>query len=144
MADDALEMLIDGLNEDLAYEFQAVIFYTTAAQLMTGADRPELKAMFESEIADEQGHAAFLAQKIVALGGEPTTEPRPVRLGSSNRERIELALEAERDTIRRYTKRVEQADAAGEPGLRIQLEDLIVDETGHREELEMILREFED
>jgi bacterioferritin len=144
MSHDAPDTLIASLNEDLAYEFQAVIFYTVGAQLMTGANRPELKAMFESEIADEQGHAAFLAQKVVALGGEPATVPKPVELGSSNRERIELALQAEKDTIERYTKRVEQADAAGEPGLRLRLEDLIVDETGHREELEMILKEFED
>jgi bacterioferritin len=144
MSDDALRTLIAGLNEDLAFEFQAVIFYTVGAQLMTGANRPELKAMFEGEIPDEQGHASFLAQKIVALGGTPVTKPEPVELGSSNRERIELALQAEKDTLRRYSKRVEQADAAGEVGLRLSLEDIIVDETGHREELEMILREFED
>jgi len=41
-------------------------------------------------------------------------------------------------------KRVEQADAAGEPGLRVRLEDIIVDETGHREELELILKDFHD
>ena len=144
MSDHARETLITGLNEDLGYEFQAVIFYTVGAQLMTGANRPELKAMFEAEIPDEQGHASFLAQKIVALGGTPVTSAAPVELGSSNRERIELALQAEKDTIGRYMKRVEQAEAAGEPGLRLRLEDLIVDETGHREELEMILREFED
>ena len=80
----------------------------------------------------------------MAPGGEPTTERAPVRLGSTNRERIELALEAERDTIRRYTERVDQAAAAGEAGLGVSLEDLIVDETGHEEELEMMLREFAD
>ncbi len=144
MTDKARQTLIEGLNEDLAYEFQAVIFYTVGAQLMTGAHRPELKEMFESEIPDEQGHASFLSGKIVALGGTPVTEPKPVDLGSSNRERLELALRAETDTLERYLKRVEQADAAGEPGLRVRLEDIIVDETGHREELELILKDFHD
>lgn len=143
MADDAKQALIDGLNEDLAAEYQAVIFYTVAAQLMTGADRPELKALFESEVADEQAHAKFLARKIVALGGEPTTEPAPVRLGSSNRERVELALEAEVDTISRYRQRIKQAEAAGATGLQVRLEDLVADETEHKEEMEMILKDFD-
>lgn len=143
MADDAKQALIDGLNEDLAAEYQAIIFYTVGAQLMTGADRPELKSLFESEVTDEQGHAELLAHKVVALGGQPTTEPAPVRLGSSNRERIEIALEAEVDTISRYRQRIKQAEAAGETGLKVRLEDLLADETEHREEMEMILRDFE-
>lgn len=143
MADDARQALIDGLNEDLAAEYQAVIFYTVGAQLMTGANRPELKSLFESEIPDEQGHAEFLAHKVVALGGEPTTEPAPVRLGSSNRERIEIALEAEVDTISRYRQRIKQAEAAGETGLQVRLEDLVADETEHKEEMEMILQDFD-
>lgn len=143
MADEAKQALIDGLNEDLAAEYQAVIFYTVGAQLMTGANRPELKSLFESEIPDEQAHAELLAHKIVALGGEPTTEPAPVRLGSSNRERIEIALEAEVDTISRYRQRIKQAEAAGETGLQVRLEDLLADETEHREEMEMILQDFD-
>ena len=142
MTDEARQQLIDGLNEDLAAEYQAIIFYNTAAQLMSGINRPELKALFETEVQDELGHAEFLAHKVVAMGGEPTTKPKPVRLGSNNREQVELALEAEKDTIERYHRRVEQADAAGETALKVRLEDLIADETEHAEEMEMILKEL--
>lgn len=140
--DDATSALVEGLNEDLAAEYQAVIFYTVAAELMTGADRPQLKELFRSEVPDEVGHAEFLAAKIVALGATPTTEPKPVRLGGSNRERVEIALEAERDTISRYRQRIKQAEAAGETGLKVRLEDLVADETEHKEEMELILRDF--
>ena len=143
MPSDETQDLIEGLNEDLAYEFQAIVFYTVGAQLMTGADRPELKEFFEAEIQDELAHAQFLAAKIVGLGGEPVTRPKPVELGGSNRERVELALQAEVDTIRRYQRRVEQAEADGEIGLKIQLEDLIADETDHRDEMRMILKDFD-
>lgn len=143
MPSDEMQDLIEGLNEDLAYEYQAVVFYTVGAQLMTGADRPELKELFEAEIQDELTHAQFLASKIVGLGGEPVTEPKPVELGASNRERVELALQAEVDTIGRYQRRVEQAEAVGEIGLKIQLEDLIADETDHRDEMRMILKDFD-
>lgn len=144
MTDGQRQELIDGLNEDLAAEYQAVIFYLVGAQLMTGGNRPELKGLFEAEIQDEIGHAQFLAGKIIALGGEPTTQPRPVELGSSNRDRIELALDAESETIERYERRARQAEEAGEIGLQVRLEDLIADETEHKEEMELILRDYLD
>jgi bacterioferritin len=143
MPDDATQELIDGLNEDLAHELQAVIFYAEAAQKMTGANRPALKGFFESEIQDELGHAQFLAGKIVALGGEPVTEPKPVELGSSNRERIEIALQAEIDTIERYKQRAKQAEAVGEQGLVVHIEDLVADESDHRDDMRMILEDFD-
>ena len=41
-------------------------------------DRPRLVQFFMADVPDEQAHARFLANKIVALGGEPVTPPRPV------------------------------------------------------------------
>lgn len=136
------EELLAGLNEDLAAEFNAVITYRLFASMCSGPYRQEIRAFFESEIPDELGHAQFLADKIVALGGTPTTEPGPVAITTDNREMFEIALKAERDTIARYEKRIGQAEAVGETGLKIKLEDLIVDETQHAEEMERILHEW--
>ena len=142
MTEDAKQALIDGLNEDLAHEFQAVIHYLVGAQLMTGQARPELKEFFTAEIQDELNHAEFLAHKVTALGGTPTTQPVPVELGGSNREQLEIAMTAEAETIERYKRRVDQANAVGDAGLAVRLEDLIADETEHLEELQMVLRDF--
>lgn len=143
MPDQATQELIDGLNEDLAAEFQAVIHYLVGAEMMTGANRPELKDFFESEIQDELGHAQFLASKIIALGGTPTTEPADVELADTNREQLEIALQAEIDTIQRYKQRVKQAEAAGETGLTVRLEDVIADEEEHRDEMRKVLDGFD-
>ncbi len=59
-----LRALIDGLNEDLAGEYQAILMYIQYSAKLTGPYRRELRALFQSEIADEQGHAQFLADKI--------------------------------------------------------------------------------
>lgn len=131
--------LIDGLNVDLAGEYQAIITYLLFSRLVNGPLRPELSKFFESEIEDELGHAKLLSQKIVALGGTPTTTPAEVRLSDDNREMLQIALQAEKDTIDRYTKRIDQAEAAGELGLKVDLEDLVSDETQHREDIERIL-----
>ena len=131
--------LIAGLNEDLAGEFNAIISYRLFASLCSGPHRQELHRFFEQEIPDELGHAMFLADKIVALGGTPITGPSPVEITTDNRRMLEISLKSERDTVQRYTERAEQADALGEVALKVRLEDIIVDETHHAEEIDRIL-----
>src|SRR3990170_2539134 len=76
--------LIAHLNEDLAGEFGAIIQYLTYAAKATGPYRPQLAQFFLAEVADEQLHAQFLANKIVALGGEPTSVAREVAAAAGN------------------------------------------------------------
>lgn len=137
-----VQELIEGLNEDLAAEYQAVVMYRTYASLVTGPYRQELKGFFESEIPDELGHAAFLADKVVALGGVPTTRVPEVPIVRSNREMLEIALQAEVDTIERYTRRIDQAEKVGEISVKVQLEDLIVDESHHRDDIRRMLTDW--
>jgi bacterioferritin len=134
-----LKSLIDGLNEDLAAEYQAVIMYRTYASLVSGPYRQELRAFFEAEIPDELMHAALLADKIVALGGTPTVVPAPVPLATEPKAMLENALRAEVETIDRYIKRVAQAEQAGETPIKLQLENLIVDESTHRDDIRRML-----
>jgi bacterioferritin len=136
------EMLIAHLNEDLAGELGAIIQYLTYAAKVTGPYRPQLNRFFVAEVADEQLHAQYLANKIVALGGEPATVPRPVPPASSNHEMLEAVLEAERRAVRDYTQRAREAEAFGDKGLAVQLEDMVRDESGHSEETERILRDW--
>jgi bacterioferritin len=134
--------LIDQLNEDLAGELGAIIQYITYAAKVTGPYRPQLSAFFLAEAADEQLHAQFLANKIVALGGEPTTEPRSVPTAGTNREMLEAVLAAERQATSDYTQRAKVAEEFGDKGLAVQLEDMVRDESGHSEETERILRDW--
>ena len=134
--------LIKHLNEDLAGEFGAIIQYLTYAAKATGPYRPQLSQFFLAEVADEQLHAQFLANKIVALGGEPTTTPRPVPAAHTNKEMLQAVLEAERRATKDYTQRAREADEMGDKGLAVQLEDMVRDESGHSEETERILRDW--
>jgi bacterioferritin len=134
--------LIDNLNEDLAGELGAITQYITYAAKVTGPYRPQLVEFFLAEVPDEQRHAQFLANKIVALGGEPTTLARPVAQAESNREMLEAVLEAEQRAVRDYTKRAEEAEEYGDKGLAVELENILSDETRHAEETERILRDW--
>lgn len=136
------QTLIDHLNDDLASEFSAIIQYITYAAKATGPYRPQLAQFFLTEVADEQLHAQFLANKIVALGGEPTTSAKPVPAAASNRAMLEAVLAAELEAGRGYTKRAEEAEAYGDKGLVVALEDMVRDEMGHSEETERMLRDW--
>lgn len=144
MANDAKQTLIDGLNEDLANEYTAIISYMLFSRMVSGAHRMELAAFFEGEIVDELEHAKYLSQKVVALGGTPVTEPATVRLSQDNKEMLQLALQSETDTIARYTKRIEQAESAGELALKVELENLVAEETRHKDDLNQILKGWRD
>jgi len=138
------EQLIAGLNEDLGYEYAAVITYRTYASQVQGQWRVELRNFFEAEIPDELGHAQILADKIVALGGVPTTASKPVKAANGAKQMLENALEDEVATIERYVERRKQAEEAGEHGLAVDLDDLIRDESNHRDEIRMILNRWDD
>ncbi len=136
------QALIDKLNEDLAGELAAIIQYLTYAAKSTGPYRPQLSQFFLAEVADETLHAQFLANKIVALGGEPTTVPCEVPSPSTNREMLEAIREAEMKAVAAYTQRAKEAEEFGDKGLAVQLEDMIRDESGHFEETERMLRDW--
>ncbi|MFN8485410.1 MAG: ferritin-like domain-containing protein [Anaerolineae bacterium] len=136
------QTMINHLNQDLAGELGAIIQYLTYAAKVTGPYRPQLVQFFMAEVPDEQMHAQFLANKIVALGGEPTTQPRPVPAAHNNREMLEAVLTAERQATQDYTQRAKEAEEFGDKGLVVQLEDMVRDESGHAEETERILRDW--
>jgi len=137
------DQFLEGLNVDLAHEYGAVILYRTYASQVQGQWRMELRQFFEAEIPDELGHAQILADKIVALGGTPTTIPSKVKPAKDSKEMLRNALEDEIETIQRYVLRRKQAESLGHYGLAVEFDDLIRDETTHRDEIQMILKRWD-
>jgi len=138
-----LRPLIDGLNRDLAGELQAVLTYMNYAAKLTGPYRNELRTLFKTEITDELTHAQFLADKVAVLGGEPTTQPRSVPPANTPREMLQQSLKLEKQAIAGYTERLAQAEAVGDIGLKVDLENQVADESRHRDEIERTLAGWE-
>lgn len=132
--------LIDGLQTDLAHEYQAILTYTNYAALARGIHRPLLKDFFDQEAIEELRHAQFLANKITALGGDPVSEPADVVLHHDPTKMLEEVLEAETKSIERYVERRAQAEEYGDYGLAVDLDEIISDETDHKEETQKLLQ----
>lgn len=133
------EKLIEGLNVDLANEYGAAIQYTYSASVVSGLYRSALKSFFEEEITDELNHALYLSEKIKSLGGTPTTKAAEVPQPHDVKGLLEAVHQSESDTIERYEERKKQAEQLGMTELVVQLEDMIADETRHKEEVERLL-----
>lgn len=140
--DSEVQELIEGLNVDLANEYASAIMYTNYAAVVSGIHTPMLRSFFEAEIGDEQGHAQYLATKIRTLGGTPVTAPTDIPQTFDVRAMLESARDAEAATIERYVERRQQAEALGMIELQNKLDDLIDDETGHKEQIERMLEDL--
>ena len=137
------QALIDALNQDLAAEYSAIIQYIQYSAKVRGPWRTELRTFFLAEVPDEQMHAQYLADKIAAMGGNPTTIASPVRDADSAEDMLKAVRDAEHEALRRYTQRAEEAEALGEIALKVQLENFISDEQNHMQEVEQILADWQ-
>ncbi len=134
------EILIKGLNEDLAAELGTVIRYTYQSSKAVGFVGVELREILEGEIADELGHAAFLMDVIVDLGGEPTTTPRPFDKPDGLKAMLELDLEMEKQDVEHYRAHAALAGDLELVELQMKLEEMAADEAGHARELRRLLK----
>jgi bacterioferritin len=134
------EMLIEGLNQDLAGELGAIIRYNWQSSKAFGPNGAEIRELFTEEIPDELGHASFLMDVIVDLGGEPTTEPVEFDKPGALKDMVKLDLEMELQDVENYTTRARQAEELGEVELKVRLEEMAADESEHARELRRILR----
>ncbi len=139
MGKGSMKELIDGLNEDLRGEFQAVIMYRLFASMVQGPYRQELRQFFAAEIPEELMHAQILADKVSALGGTPAATAADVTVVAEPKRMLEVALGAEEETLERYVRRRKLAEELGEYGLAAEFDDIIADETKHRDELRQML-----
>jgi bacterioferritin len=134
------EELINGLNEDLNLELETLlrgVYHAAAGRGMLGH---ELRELLKKELPSELDHAMFLADKIVALGGEVRIRPTSPAELTAARDLLQDNIVGERKIINNYAKRIDQAAEFGDKGLVIRLEDMLASETDHLEQLERLGR----
>ncbi len=69
------DKLIQGLNNAMNREVTTFLRYMLQAASIKGAEWDSVRKMYQAEVADEVGHAQYLADKIIMLGGTPTLAP---------------------------------------------------------------------
>ena len=136
-----MQKVIDELNKALGMEIAAIVQYEHNEAMIMGPWRNALGGALEGFAKDEMNHMEYLTDKIVALGGVPTTKPAPINTPASWRAMLEADLAAENDAIEEYKKIIAMADDMGDVDLRKSIEDITSQEYSHKEGLEKFLKE---
>jgi bacterioferritin len=137
----ARKELIDGLNEDLSREYQAIIAYVVYSQVLKGAEYMSIAAELEKHAAQELQHALTIAKQIDYLGGMPTATPQPVKLTGEAKAMLRADLDNENQTVRAYRERVRQCEAAGEYAIAEDIREILRQEQEHQIDLATALGE---
>lgn len=129
------KQLIEALNEALNREISTVVRYIVQGAAIQGQKNEPLREMYRGEVTDEIGHAQYLADKIVALGGTPQPAPKLDSLPSNISEMVRHDVAQEEQDVEGYTRLAQLADEAGEIELKLRMEEQAADESRHAEEL---------
>lgn len=123
--------LIQGLNEDLSREYQAIIAYVVYSQVLKGAQYMHIAEHLKRHATEELQHAILIAKQIDYLGGSPTVAPQPVKTSDDAKVMLRADLDNERETIRQYRRRVLQAESLGEFAMSETLREILKQEQDH-------------
>lgn len=131
--------LIKGLNHALNREVSTFLRYMLQGASIKGAEWEPARQMYLSEVTDEVGHAMYLADKIVMLGGTPTLAPDLTPPPSDVPTMLENDIAEEQVDVKGYMELAELADKDGLVDLKLKMEDQAADEAGHAEAMQRML-----
>src|SRR5258708_1567179 len=112
--DAARATLVEGLQEDLAREFKAIIQYVIFSQKLDRAAYMNIADQLVEHAHQELDHALAVSRQLDYLGAYPVHEPKPVEVSEDNEEMLWADLRGEDETINSDRERIRQADALGE------------------------------
>jgi bacterioferritin len=127
--------IIEGLNEDLAREYKAIIQYVVFSSTLKGAEYSDIAEQLKKHASQELAHALEVARQIDYLGGDPTMKGKEAEYSQDSKTMLELDLKAEQETIKNYRERIMQAERSGEYALSEALRDIIRQEQDHEIDL---------
>jgi bacterioferritin len=142
-----LDEVIKDLNSAYADEWLAHYQYFLYAKVIEGINADILKSKLEEQSKDELKHAEELIERILQLGGEPTTDvmnastcgfSEPPADRSDLASVVELVLKGERCAIEKYNKLAKKYHMKDLVTHEI-FEDLLVDEVADEEDWENFL-----
>lgn len=131
--------VLDALNLDLEHEMAAIVRYLHHSFIVVGPTRGPLVDMFRRQATDSMQHAIKLGEKICALGGHPSVKVHEVYEPGDQtiEEMLREDLEMEKEHLNLYEKQLDLVQ--DNTALRLMLEQILVEETAHVDELEMYL-----
>jgi bacterioferritin len=128
----ASEKLKDMLNDAIARELAVSISYMWQHVIMAHIGAKSVGKIMKKIAIIEMTHAEEVAERLVSLGGMPTTHPAKVEVGppdTAEMLRIDIALEDGAITL--YREIIDQAAKENDSKTRKLFEEILADEEDH-------------
>ena len=131
------EDVLELLNEVLTAELTAVNQYFLDAKMLSNWGYERLGSKFRDESIDEMKDADKLIERILYLDGMPNLQRLgTIRVGETAPEKLNLALDLEKDAIERLNRAIARSAEVGDNGSRELFEDILIGEEDHADWLE--------
>jgi bacterioferritin len=129
--------VIELLNEVLTAELTAINQYFVDAKMIGNWGYERLAERFRAESIDEMKDADALIERILYFDGMPNLQRLgTVRVGENVVEKLNLALDLEKEAIERLNRGIRLCADKGDNGSRELLENILEGEEGHADWLE--------
>ncbi len=138
----ASKELLDLLNKSIARELQVSIQYMWQHVQWRGVKGFAVKDVLKSIGVQEMKHAEAIAERLVYLGGVPTTKPEPIFVGASLREMLEQDAKDEEGAIKLYKTVMSVALKEGDETTAHLFRDILADEEDHHDTFTSLLEEL--
>jgi bacterioferritin len=135
------EKLLLELNRALQNEYRSVFQYLQNSYMVKGMRRPSIVGWLRSQAQRELQDAIKLADKIVSLGGVPTTELPEITHATRSEQILRESLLLERSAVDIYRGCIKLANQQDDTSLRLLLEELLAEAEQDVEEIQKMVVE---
>jgi bacterioferritin len=129
----ASKKLLDMLNNAIADEMQAAIQYMWQHVQWKGVEHYAVTEGIKKIAVDEMKHAEKVAERLWYLGGKPTIQPSPIKVGETLTEMLTLDVKAEEGAIKMYKEIMEVAQKEGDVATKEIFEEIEEEEEDHHD-----------
>jgi bacterioferritin len=127
----ASQALLEGLNQQLGREITTFLRYMAQAAVIAKFEHDSVRRMYLEEVTDEVGHAQYLMNQIVMLGGVPQPEIDFAPPARDVREMLRCDALQEGADVKNYVRLATLAEQEGLYALKLRMEEQAADEDEH-------------
>ena len=132
--------LKDMLNEAIARELSVSVSYMWQHVLMTGLQAIAVKDVIKKISIAEMRHAEAIAERLVYLGGRPTTKPTEIKVGDTLPDMMKINVGLEDGAIELYRRIITKAEAEGDTVTADMFHQILADEEDHHNTFTNLLK----
>jgi bacterioferritin len=138
----ASQELLDLMNKGVAREVQVSIQYMWQHVQCSGIKGFAVKDELESIAITEMKHAEAIAERLVYLGGKPTTKPEPIFVGETLKEMLQTDKKDEEGAIQLYRETIALAEKEGDTTTARLFKSILADEEDHHDTFSGLLEDL--